>query len=37
MVHFLVVDDNSNDNNDSITGGSGDDIFRLGDNSSFSR
>ena len=28
---FLVVDDNSNDNNDSITGGSGDDIFRVGD------
>ena len=28
---FLVVDDNTNANNDSITGGSGDDIFRVGD------
>ena len=28
---FLVIDDNANANNDSITGGSGDDIFRVGD------
>tara|TARA_B100000575_G_scaffold264890_1_gene241040 strand:- start:13106 stop:18199 length:5094 start_codon:yes stop_codon:yes gene_type:complete len=28
---FLVVDDNANANDDSITGGSGDDIFRVGD------
>jgi Ca2+-binding RTX toxin-like protein len=28
---FLVIDDNTNANNDSITGGSGDDIFRVGD------
>jgi Ca2+-binding RTX toxin-like protein len=28
---FLVIDDNTNANNDSITGGAGDDIFRVGD------
>ena len=26
---FLIVDDGSNDNSDSIVGGSGDDIFRF--------